>query len=238
MTVILSLLTQEGIVFVSDSREVFLKGGNWMTREPVQKIFPLGNSILYATSGEIGMTQRIGDELEKQFKGQSGVFKRPIEELKIRLRDWVFPIIKDTAEHSIPIRGWPEPQLHTIFSGWTDNEFWILEIDPRGNIEDCTHRGFCAAGSGGLTSQFAIQCLSHLEINRRKIYQGQVVGYRIIDDVLRSGDPFVGGDVQMWVITTNGVNRIESGKLREIHSSVVIWKEIEKDSLGKLKEPG
>jgi hypothetical protein len=93
-------------------------------------------------------------------------------------------------------------------------------------------------GSGGLTSQFAIQCLAHLEISTRRLYQGQVVAYRIVDDVIRSGDPLVGGDVQICVVTSEGVRQIDRPELQEIQNLVGIWKEIEKESLGKLKEQG
>lgn len=237
MTVLLSLLTQEGIVFSADSRETFNQGGRLLIRDGAQKIFPLGDHILYGASGEIGMVQRVTEVLQKEFKGGHGIFNQPIESLKIRLRNWIFPILKDTADHAIRVSGYPEPVLQTIICGRTDNRHWIIEIEPRGNVEECTHRGFCAAGSGGLTGQFAVQCLAHLQIETRKLYQGKVVAYRIVDDVIRSGDPLVGGDVQMYVITPTGIQQIQGPDMQETRNMVVIWKEIEKDSLGKLKEP-
>ncbi len=237
MTVLLALLTQDGVVFASDSQENFLQAGQWIARRPVQKIFFLGRSMLYGCSGEIGMTQRVKTALEASYKGSPGIFSRPIDKLILHLRDLVFPILQDVAKHTISVPGWPTPVLHTILCGFHKEEgFWIADIDPRGNVERHTHRGFCVVGSGGLTGQFALQCLAHLEIERRVMYQGQLVAYRVVDDVIRAGIPFVGGEVQMFLLTKDGVENITGSKLEDIKTNVGAWKEIEKHSLGQVKE--
>lgn len=236
MTVLLSLLTHEGIVFASDSQEMFFQSGQWIAREPVQKIFPLGSHILFGCSGEIGMEQRACAAMTAKFKGESGTFFKPVAELKIKIRDIIFPIIKDTFSHSVTVPGWPSPQLHTIFCGrTTNNEYWIFDVDPRGNVEEHTHRGFCATGSGGFVGQFTVQCLAHLEVPTRQLYQGQLVGYRIINDIIRAGIWGVGGRVQMFLLDTSGVRQLSEGELEDLDVTVGVWKEIESRALGELK---
>ena len=235
MTVLLALLTQEGIIFASDSQEMFFQSGQFIARQPVQKVIPLGSHILFGCSGEVGMKQRICEALEDKFRGESGIFFRPIAELKIRMRDVIFPILKDTSTHTIPISGWPTPQLHTIFCGRTSDKYWIFDIDPRGNVEEHTHRGFCATGSGAFVGQFTVQSLAHLEVATKQLYQGQLVGYRIIHDIIRAGIWGVGGNVQMFLLDTSGVRQVSPTELDDLEVNVGVWKEIENRALGELK---
>ena len=234
MTVLLALLTTEGIVFASDSREIFLQSGQLIARDGVQKIFPLGSHILFGTSGEVGMQQRVRDALEAKFRGQSGIFSRPVADLKMSVRDIIFPIIKDTAEHTIAVPGFPAPQLHTIFCGRTSDEYWIFEIDPRGNAEEHTKRGFCAAGSGGFVGQFTVQCLAHLSVAKMQLYKAQLVAFRIINDIIRAGILGVGGKVQITLLDSSGVRQLSQTELDDLEVNVSLWKEIENSSLGEL----
>jgi 20S proteasome alpha/beta subunit len=234
MTVLLASLTTEGIVFASDSRETFLQSGQLIARDGVQKIFPLGSNILFGTSGEVGMQQRVRDALEDKFRGQRGIFSRPVADLKMSMRDIIFPIIKDTAEHTIAVPGLPAPQLHTIFCGKTNDKYWIFEVDPRGNVEEHTERGFCAAGSGGFVGQFTVHCLAHLSVARMQLYKAQLVAFRIINDIIRAGIFGVGGKVQITLLDSSGVRQLSQTKLDDLEVNVSLWKEIENSSLGEL----
>jgi 20S proteasome alpha/beta subunit len=234
MTVLLASLTTEGIVFASDSRETFLQSGQLIARDEVQKVFALGSHILFGTSGEVGMQQRVCDALKAKFRGESGIFFRPVTELKMSMRDIVFPIIKDTTEHTTAVPGWPTPQLHTIFCGRTSDKYWIFEVDPRGNVEEHTERGFCAAGSGGFVGQFTVQCLAHLSVARVHLYKAQLVAFRIINDIIRAGILGVGGRVQITLLNSSGVRQLSQTEIDDLEVNVSLWKEIENNSLGEL----
>ena len=78
MTLILALSCSDGIVMASDGLVTFTTSAGTMT-QPGEKIRPLSEFILWAASGDVGLTQKIEGYLAKVNPDQ---FKKDPHELR------------------------------------------------------------------------------------------------------------------------------------------------------------
>lgn len=67
MTVLVGFLCDGGVVIGADSAATFTQGPHPTIEQPTQKIQVVGESVVLATSGQVGLSQRFANVVEKQW---------------------------------------------------------------------------------------------------------------------------------------------------------------------------
>jgi hypothetical protein len=132
----------------------------------------------------------------------------------------------------------PNPPLtDTVCCGLdSDGKPWIIETDRTCTVTHYTERGLHTVGSGAGFAQLASALLSHFHLSEQPLSYGKVVAWRTLNAVIETSAALVGHPIQMWAVTSGGVEQINKDELREIELFVGGWQLTELDTLSQLMD--
>ncbi|MBI4234198.1 MAG: hypothetical protein HY686_07150 [Chloroflexi bacterium] len=242
MTVVVSLACQDGLVMASDSQATELNTGSPFSdvRFPTQKLFTLGENMLWGASGDLGFVQRVKDRLEhlppRDLKGSK-------EALRNTLRREVVETTKTSLQYfvqEVQPPGQPHPLVgFFLFAGRATDGRFILEVKTNGVDTLYEERGFHAIGSGYVHAQVAQAMLLHHEVRNRSTDQGLIIACRVVDTAIEAAAAGIDHPIQLALIKKDDAARILTDSEREaIETTVMAWKQAEIDTLpGLLSSP-
>lgn len=228
MTVVLSLLTADGVVIASDSEITEADRG---LTYPAQKLHELGDRAAWGGSGSRAV---LGD-IERCFAEEAtAIVEAPV--VTHAMQERVVPILQHHYEHFIPqIPGSDAastPAAYVLAAGYTDRP-WIVEVRPDGMASHYEDIGFHAIGSGAAMAQQAGTLLSHFQVTERSLDHGVVAAVRVLD-ALRITAPSVGGPIDVCRIDADGAHHLDEGEVEEVRGHVARWREQEEKVLDDL----
>ena len=221
MTVVLSLLTADGVVIASDSEITEADRG---LSFPAQKLHDLGDRAAWGGSGSRAV---LGD-VERCFSEEAAaIVEAPV--ITHAMQERVVPILRHHYEHFIPeIPGSDvaeSPAAYVLAAGYTDRP-WIIEVGPDGSSSHFEDVGFHAIGSGAAMAQQAGTLLSHFRVTERSMDHGVAAAVRVLDS-LRITAPKVGGPIDLCRIDEDGARHLDESEIEEVRAQVRRWRELE-----------
>ena len=228
MTVVLSLLTQDGVVIASDSEITEADRG---LTYPAQKLHDLGDRAAWGGSGSRAV---LGD-IERCFDEEAtAIVEAPV--ITHAMQERVVPILQHHYRHFIPeIPGSDAastPAAYVLAAGFTDRP-WIVEVRPDGMASHYEDIGFHAIGSGAPMAQQAGTLLSHFQVTERSLDHGVVAAVRVLD-ALRITAPSVGGPIDVCRIDAEGAHHLDEAEVDEVRGHVARWRDLEQKVLDDL----
>jgi len=203
MTVVLAVRCSDGLVLAADSQATESDRG---VSYPVRKLHPLGDSGAWGGSG----SRSVLIYLQDRFDEASGSILEA-EDAGRAIQDRALPVYRyhyDRYIETVPGEGdgTSSPAAYVLATGYTDDQPWIVEIDPHGQLNRYQDIGFHAIGSGAPMAQQAGALLAHFRMTTRSIDYGVVAAVRVLD-ALEQTSPSVGGPMDVWRITAHGSSR-------------------------------
>jgi 20S proteasome alpha/beta subunit len=179
MTPVIAIACTDGAVIAADSASTDPEIG--IKQLYSSKIKRIGDHpILYGGSGDVGLLQKIGENLEAKLKPQS-----TLNRIRREIKRLVCEEISKSSQLHAPQLNHPiyrnPPEVVMLFAGiWADGP-WILEIerDGRDTMFDEDFGGFAAIGAGKPWAQAIFR--PHLT-SERDLELGKVFAYRVVED--------------------------------------------------------
>jgi 20S proteasome alpha/beta subunit len=230
MTIVIAACYRDGVMMASDSQSTEETGG---IRYDVPKVFQLTDRAMWGGSGSGQIIREVRQVLEAN-RAALEATDTPGQVLVGLVR----PVLALHYQNfmQVPALVPASPATSILAAGWTtNNEPWIVEVDPRCQY---THyedgRGFHAIGSGAGFGQLAHSLLAHFEVAEHGLEYGRMVVFRAIAAAIETSASGVGGPVQLWIADRDGVRKIENGERDELAASVGGWQEAERNTLEEL----
>jgi 20S proteasome alpha/beta subunit len=221
MTVVLSLLTRDGVVIASDSEITEADRG---LSFPAQKLHDLGDRAAWGGSGSRAV---LGDVQRCFTEEAAAIVEAPV--ITHAMQERMVPILRHHYEHfiaDIPGSDVAEsPAAYVLAAGYTDRP-WIVEVRPDGMASHFEDVGFHAIGSGAAMAQQAGTLLSHFRVTERSMDHGVVAAVRVLDS-LRITAPKVGGPIDVCRIDAEGARHLDEDEVEEVRGQVRRWCELE-----------
>lgn len=233
-TLIVALGCTDGVVIGTDSASSDTSSG---TKQAVQKIHQIGSlPIVCGGSGDGGLIQKIHHKLEEEggkLKGTKFINTRK----KIKLA--VMHEQKDAKENHLPQKPpFDDPPTATfLFACIQDRTPFVLEIevDARDTHYDKNYGSFAAIGSGKGLAQVAMRSHLHTE---RDLEAGKVLAYRVLEDCIELAAAFLSKPIHIYTIDLDeNVKKLSDEEMSAVSASCALWRQVERDSLGKALAP-
>jgi 20S proteasome alpha/beta subunit len=232
MTLIVAISCNDGIVFASDSASSDPESGTKQLCDKIKKL--RDQPILYAGSGDVGLIQKISENLESYSP------KTRLKGIRQEIKKLIVPEIKDAHDNHVPFPQMPfhqPPVAVMLFAGVLDRKPWILEIekDGRDTIYGAELGNFAAIGSGKPLAQAIFNPHLHTP---RDLRAGRILVHRVIDDSINLAAAYLAKPIHMYTISLDGaINKINDNELNEIANTCDLWRTLERESLGKCLAP-
>jgi 20S proteasome alpha/beta subunit len=232
LTLIVAIGCTDGVVIAADSASSDAETG---TKQPVEKIVRLGEyPILYAGSGDVGLLQKINENLETLTP------KSKLKNTRQEIKKVVVTELNASAQVHAPYpqMGWnvPPPAI-LLFAGIHDGKPWILEIerDGRDTFYDSNFGNFAAIGSGKPWAEATFR--PHLR-TERNLELGKIFAYRILDDAINLAAAYLAKPVHIFTISSGGQTAAVSGsECDRLAETCETWRELERETVGTLLTP-
>ena len=226
MTIVVALACVDGVILASDSQATEADS----SRRSVQKVFPLTDTSLWAGSGSAAIIQEIADSI----RTSTALANSPRPENS--LLSLVRPALKRHYDNFLQAPGAPpaSPMTDVLSCGMRDGRPWVYEIDRYCQFTCYTEPGFHTIGSGAPMAQLASELMAHFDLPGKPVPYGLLVAYRSLDAIIRRSAFGVGGDIQMWVVDSDGQRQIDVTELRALGDRVEIWRSAEIETLEEL----
>jgi len=230
MTLIIALNCKNGIVMASDGQATVNSAGG-PVRLPTQKIFPIGNQLLFGASGSVGTIQRslfIMKQLLQQFEGNidysvmEGVRKELFKIYKNEIdRHKQFYEGTDLED----IRNAPIADVILCHSKGNNKIIWRIAPDCSDVL---LHEiGYACTGSGDI---FAYTLLKNFNVKDLEVEKGKLVAYRVIREAIEIGAFGLGEPIDIWIINSGGkITQLSKEEIMGLSDSFAAWKETEKE---------
>lgn len=234
MTLVLAIRCREGVVLASDGQATTDAAGQ-PTRQPVRKLFCIGDRIAWGAAGSLGLQQTVAAELERRADEVLGA--RDPREALARI---VIPVQQRALRDFVDLPGASPPELACIFC-WSDGPAGrpaILSI-PRTGSDHQLHGRYSAVGTGDIFAEYAMASVAHLGTDRLDLEQAKMVAYKAVSDAISVAAVYLGPPIQMAVVTPEAGARdvpredLDGG----LSDSVDAWKVRQRESLGALGPP-
>lgn len=232
MTLIIGIACTDGVVVASDSAASDLETG---VKQPIEKIKQVNTlPIFYGASGDIGLAQKIHEELT------SLTFKPSIKRYRQELRKLILPVLKESRDLHVP---YPQreyncpPPVILLFAGILDGKPWILEIekDGRDTLYNEEMGDFAAIGSGKPWAHAFFR--PHLYV-RRNLELGKIFAYRILEDAINIAFAGLAMPIHIYTISADlTINHIDEAELGRLADTCEGWRELERETVGTLVNP-
>lgn len=229
MTLILAIGCDDGVVLASDSSGSDAESGIQQLHPKVKQLE--NQPILYAGSGDVGLLQKIDENL-------SGFSPRNnLKNTRKEIKKCVLPELQESVRGHVR---YPQPPFHQppiailLFVGVLENKYWIIEIERDGRD---TYYGkefgfFCAIGSGKPLAQALFIPYLH---TKRNLQLGKIFAFRVLDDAISLSAGGLDRPIHIYTIDLNGkIENLNENELRELSDSCQLWRELEWETVGKL----
>lgn len=229
MTVVLAIRCADGLVLASDSQ---VTESDRSMSYPDRKLHPLGDHAAWGGSG----ARSVLHELEQ-------IFAEELEEIIDAsdigrgLQERIVPVLRHHYEWFIEdVPGEDTdgtPSAYVLAAGYSNDEPFIVKVDPMGIVARYEGVGFHAIGSGAPMAQQAAALLGHFQMDERDVDYGVIAVVRVLD-ALKASQPMVGGPINVARITPEGVHHFDPGEIDEVRQHVTRWEDTEQQALDAL----
>jgi proteasome beta subunit len=229
VTVVLSIMCADGVVIASDSQITDSDRG---MSYPAQKLHDLGDHAAWGGSGARGVLTDVERALDDRAEE---VLAAP--QVSHALQEVALPILRHHYEHFIPEVPGEEtqgtPSAYILAAGYSEDEPFIVEINPSGMVSRYEDIGFHAIGSGAPMAQQAGALLAHFRMVARPVDYGVLVAVRVIE-ALSVTSPNVGLEIDVARITRDGATHLDEERVRAVRADVERWIAAEQELLDGL----
>lgn len=229
MTVVIAIRCADGIVLAADSQITESDRG---LSYPASKLHPLGDGAAWGGSG----ARSVLLDLETELDAAAAAITES-DDVGRELQERMLPVLKHHYDNFIPtVPGEGEaqsPSAYLLAAGYREEEPWIVEINPHGMILRYEDIGFHAIGSGAPMAQQAGSLLAHFQMRDREVRYGEIAAVRVLD-ALRLTSPSVGGPLDLYRITPDGITHFDDDDLGDVRDQVTRWTELEQRALDDL----
>ena len=231
MTLVLAIRCREGVVLASDGQATTDAAGQ-PTRQPVRKLFTIGDRIAWGAAGSLGLQQTLAAARERR---QDELLAAA--DPRDALARAVIPVQQRALADFVALPGASPPELACIFC-WCDGPAGrpaILSV-PRTGGDHQLHGRYSAVGTGDIFAEYAMASVAHLGTDRLTLEQAKMVAYKAVSDAISVAAAYLGPPIQMTVVTPEGGARpvaredLDGG----LSDSVDAWKVRQRESLGAL----
>lgn len=229
MTVVLSVVCQDGVVIGADTQVTDTDRG---MSYPGQKLHRMGDHAAWGGSG----ARAVLGELEGVFTASAAAICES-EDIGRALQERTLPVLKHHYDNFLPdvpgqdLTG--TPSAYVLAAGWSAEGPWIVEVTPNGLTSRYEDIGFHAIGSGAAMAQQAGALLSHFDMVDRSVRHG-VVGLVRVLDALRVTSPNVGLEIDVCAITEAGAHSLDDEEVEAARADVARWRDLERKALDDL----
>ncbi|MFL5844511.1 MAG: hypothetical protein ACJ762_07440 [Solirubrobacteraceae bacterium] len=225
MTLVLGLTAQDGVIMVADGQATAGNGGT-STRTATQKLTAVHDRIVFGAAGAAGLRQRIEELLQTHLTPEDCGL--PISELRVKLISIVghvqFQGIREFRSVSPMSRHYG---ISVLFGGVDDNGSpWLFEITPEGESE--IHLKAEAIGSGRPYARYALMSAEHYRLSERDLARVRLLGYRAVDDAIRTAAEALGEPIGMYEVTQDGARCMSHEDLQGVRQAVQSWQAAER----------
>jgi proteasome beta subunit len=228
VTVVVAARCRDGVVLASDSQASDpLSNVRW----PVQKVFSLGETIVW---GATGQTSIIDDMKAALDNSAEMVCQSPRPDRSFR--SLVQPILDDAYKKWLnpPAMQATSPATRLVMCGMNiQGEPFIGEVEHNGSAS-ILPRDWHAIGSAAGAAETAGALLQHLGLASRSVAHGTLIVFRALEAAISTSMFGVGGPIQMWQVTSDGcrcLTQVDVDRQRELLAG---WQELEQDALDRL----
>ncbi len=208
MTLIVGILCQDGVVLASDSAATYAAGISFtIGQQEVTKVHRLGQDMVYASTGAIGVSQVIISELEKLVTNK--YFSKnvtPVEAMMTISRTIAEQVkhLFESAQRLVPLVGQGEAGIPVLCKSLVGvavkKEPALFQFDYGGAPEHATEKlPFIALGSGQAMADPFLAFLKRIlwKDRRPTLAEGRLVAAWTIQHVSQTAFGLVGGPTQL-----------------------------------------
>lgn len=231
MTVVLSIMCEDGVVIAADSQITDSDRG---MSYPAQKLHTLGTHAAWGGSGARGVLSDVERALHERSEEVLAA-----DQVSHALQELALPILKRHYEHFIPdIPGETTqgtPSAYILAAGYSEGQPFMVEINPNGMVSRYEDIGFHAVGSGAPMAQQAGALLAHFRMIDRPVDYGVLGAVRVIE-ALSTTSPSVGLEIDVARITPDGARHLDQDEVDEVRQQVKRWIAKEQELLDGLMD--
>lgn len=228
MTLIVALKSVNGVVMASDSQATIAT--QIQTRAQTQKLYCLGERIVWGSAGSVGLTQRVKEALDEKLGKDKKKCGQPLSVLRPEIRRIVTKVQKEAQDAFVPSG---QARTHVgnafLFAGHTGGSPWIYEIADTGS--DVEHDPHSAIGSGDVFAYFAQASMAHLPLQNADEDVAKMIVYRTIDTACRVSAFGISMPLHMWHATATGCGELALSEVDAVRDAVNLWQQLEADLL-------
>lgn len=229
MTVVLSLVCDDGVVAAADTQVTDRGRG---VSYPAQKLHPLGTVAAWGGGGARGVLLGLKDAFD-----ESAAAILEASDIGSALQSRALPVMRYHYQHFIEEVPASEttagPAVHVLAAGYQEGRPWIVELNPNGLVSRYEEIGFHAVGSGAPMAQQAVALLAHFDMKERPVRYGVVAAVRVLD-ALSLTSPSVGGPLVVCRIDDAGACWLADDDIEEAREHAERWRALEQRALDDL----
>jgi proteasome beta subunit len=229
VTVVLAVRCADGIVLGADSQITESDRG---MSYPDRKLHPLGDRAAWGGSG----ARSVLHDLEARFSAEADEITTA-PDVGRALQERIVPVLRHHYEHfiaEVPGEEAPgTPSAYVLAAGYTQDEPFIVKVDPHGLATRYEDVGFHAIGSGAPMAQQAAALLGHFQMIERDVDYGVLAVVRVLDS-LRVSQPSVGGPLNVIRMTPDDKHVLDDDGVEEVREDVARWEDAEQRALDSL----
>ena len=239
MTLIVGLLTNEGIVLSSDSQAT-AQTTSQPTRFATQKLWLAGGVAAYGISGPTATAQLVRealddhndyDNLSRTRDTRNMLFKRIGEGVLTSQNQRAMAAVGNIDAAAAAV----------LFAGYAQSEPHLFEITHQGNCVNHSDPGYAAIGSGDIFTYHALASFSEFNVKTMSIDKGIILACRIVDDAIKVAAYGLGWPIQLAVIKPDGTKGkakiLSEDEVKRVRDDVSFWKGSEADLFRQLDSP-
>lgn len=238
MTVAIGIVCTDGLVFASDSMDTY--GSRASLAKKVYGLSAL--PAVWTAAGAVFTIEEVEMALAaleiaigSDDRGRELWLSPDHQTVRRTLEQYVRPTIRSCYEATL--REGFQPAADFLFGGWSNGSGWLLEINADGHLTWHQDARFHALGTGGDFASVAQGLMGHyFEGNDLDVESGLNVAYRTIETTCTTSSQWVGLPVQLATVTAEGTTIFESDAVNDVAAKVERWKQLERDTLLKVRE--
>jgi proteasome beta subunit len=232
VTLVLALRCRDGVVLASDSQATTDAAGQ-PTRQPVRKLFAVGDRIAWGAAGSVGLQQALEEALAER-----GDALLAADDPRALIVDAVVPIQQRALRDYVPHPGTQAPDLACVFCWCGDRGAPRIFSVPRTGSDHQLHDRHAAVGTGDIFADFAMASIAHLDTAGLDLERAKMVALKAISDAIDVAAVYLGPPVQMIAVTAGGAREVPRAEIDgRLADSVDAWKLSQRDLLGPLAAP-
>ncbi len=220
MTIIVALNCKDGFVVASDTQ--VSEGA--VRRLNHQKIFPISDNVIFASSGAVGFKQKYLEIIQGSKEVLEG-------ELNVKTRHTILDALSNVTRETWKI--WKRANPGKSVDGDSENsptqaDVLLCVTEPTGSrkiwhitgecLDEISQEPYACSGSG---SDFAHALLvrhdsKYSKVPEMEIYKATLVAYKTVRETIDVSSGGVGGPVDIWIMAEGGVRQLNATELSAV----------------------